>query len=59
MQREVPLTPRDYGSFAFSGAACTAIVRTTLMPLEVTYPPPQPTTTPPPPPRPPPPNPPP
>ena len=25
VQREVPLTPRDYGSFAFSGAACTAI----------------------------------
>ncbi len=35
VQREVALGPRDYFSFAFSGAVCTATVRTALVPIEL------------------------
>ena len=34
-QREVSLTTQDYLAFAASGAACTSLVRTALVPLDV------------------------
>lgn len=36
VQREIALQPADFLAFALSGAACTATVRTALVPIELT-----------------------
>jgi solute carrier family 25 phosphate transporter 3 len=36
VQREIALKPADFLAFALSGAACTATVRTALVPIELT-----------------------